>query len=44
VQKKIKKEERERITVEKRAIAIAKKQAIADKKAAKNRSPNRKGV
>jgi hypothetical protein len=40
----MRKEERERITVKKRAIAIAKKQAIADEKAAKNRSPNKKGV
>ena len=40
----MRKEERERITVEKRAIVVAKKQAIADKKAAKNRSPNKKGV
>jgi hypothetical protein len=40
----MRKEERERITVKKRAIAIAKKQAIVDEKAAKNRSPNKKGV
>ena len=40
----MRKEERERIIVKKRAIAIAKKQAIANEKAAKNRSPNRKGV
>jgi hypothetical protein len=40
----MRKEERERITAKKRAIAVAKKQAIADEKAAKNQSPNRKGV
>ena len=40
----MKKEERERITVEKRAIAVAKKQVIANEKVAKNRSSNRKGV
>ena len=44
VAKKIKKEEQERIIVENRAIAIAKKQVIADEKAAKNRSPNKKGI
>ena len=40
----MKKEKQERITVENRAIAVAKKQAIADEKAAKNRSLNKKGV
>ena len=44
MQKKIRKEEQERIIVKKRAIAIAKKQVIANKKVAKNRSPNKKGV
>jgi uncharacterized protein YggE len=38
VQKKMRKEEQERIIVKKRAIAVAKNQAI------KNRSSNRKGV
>jgi hypothetical protein len=32
----MRKEERERIIVKKRAIVVAKKQAIADKKATKN--------
>ena len=44
MQKKIKKEERERIIVKKRAIVVAKKQALANEKVAKNRSPNKKGV
>jgi hypothetical protein len=44
VQKKIRKVEQERITIKNKAIAIAKKQVIANKKVAKNRSPNKKGV
>jgi hypothetical protein len=40
----MRKEEREKITAKKRAIVVAKKQAIADKKAAKNRFPNKKGI
>jgi hypothetical protein len=40
----MKKVKQERIIVKNKAIVIAKKQVIADEKAAKNRSPNRKGV
>jgi hypothetical protein len=40
----MRKEKQERITVKNRAIAIAKKQAIANKKAAKNRVLNKKGI
>jgi hypothetical protein len=40
----MRKEEQEKIIVENKAIAVAKKQAIANEKVAKNRSPNRKGV
>jgi hypothetical protein len=40
----MRKEERERIIVKKRAIIVAKKQVIANEKVAKNRSLNRKGV
>jgi hypothetical protein len=40
----MRKEERERIIIKKKAIIVAKKQAIANEKVAKNRSPNKKGV
>jgi hypothetical protein len=40
----MKKVKQERITVKNRAIVVAKKQVIANEKAAKNRSPNKKGI
>ena len=40
----MKKVKQERITVENKAIIIAKKQVIVDEKVAKNRSSNKKGI
>jgi hypothetical protein len=40
----MKKEERERITIKKRAIVVAKKQVIVNEKVAKNQSSNKKGI